>query len=311
MPMKVGPDPSERPLPCQLRSPILTETFALFSNPLPSQNLGFVDSKTATIEATVAGRDVTIHQSPSVLSSNRAEGTTGAVVWKVTPLFADWVTQQDNLPWRTGLLSADSVVLELGCGVSAIVGLALGPKVERYVLTDQAYVGKLVAKNLDENAHVFAPSGLGAKERGRGRGRGRDTGSQRKSTPRPVNSAQKVTFTPLDWEVDEVDATLTGDANLESFDVVLALDCIYNEALVTPLVQTCVAVCELRKADATRPTVCIVAQQLRSPDVLAAWLRAMMEHFQVWRVPNEELAEGLRTGQGFVVHLAVLRGWHS
>lgn len=54
------------------------ETFDLFSQDLPSQNLGFVDSKSHVLELTVGGHDLTIHQSPAILSSNRAGGTTGA-----------------------------------------------------------------------------------------------------------------------------------------------------------------------------------------------------------------------------------------
>lgn len=54
------------------------ETFLLFSQELPSQDLGFVDAKATTLELTVAGKDMTIHQSPTLLSSNRGRGTTGA-----------------------------------------------------------------------------------------------------------------------------------------------------------------------------------------------------------------------------------------
>lgn len=54
------------------------ESFLLFSQDLPSQDLGFVDAKATTLELTVADEDMTIHQSPTLLSSNRAGGTTGA-----------------------------------------------------------------------------------------------------------------------------------------------------------------------------------------------------------------------------------------
>jgi hypothetical protein len=56
------------------------ETFLLFSRDIPSQNLGFVDSSASasTLDITVAGKDLTIHQSPTLLTSNRAGGTTGA-----------------------------------------------------------------------------------------------------------------------------------------------------------------------------------------------------------------------------------------
>jgi len=54
------------------------ETFLLFSQDIPSQNLGFVDPKAQSLTVTVSGRDFTVHQSPGILSSSRAGGTTGA-----------------------------------------------------------------------------------------------------------------------------------------------------------------------------------------------------------------------------------------
>ena len=57
---------------------ILLESFLLFSQSIPSQNLGFVDSKTTSLELSIGGQDLTIHQSPTILSSDRGGGTTGA-----------------------------------------------------------------------------------------------------------------------------------------------------------------------------------------------------------------------------------------
>lgn len=54
------------------------ETFVLYSQPIPSQNLGFIDSKAKFIQVDIGDSEYTIHQSPTVLSSNRAGGTTGA-----------------------------------------------------------------------------------------------------------------------------------------------------------------------------------------------------------------------------------------
>ena len=54
------------------------ETVVLFAQPIPSQNLGFIDPKATVLSLTVAGHDFTIHQSPTVLTSDRAGGTTGA-----------------------------------------------------------------------------------------------------------------------------------------------------------------------------------------------------------------------------------------
>jgi hypothetical protein len=107
-----------------------------------------------------------------------------------------------------------------------------------------------------------------------------------------------------------VTPSVTGSEDKSSFDIVIACDCIYNDALVDPLVQTCVDACKLRASDATwneDSTVCIVAQQLRSAEVLEGWLKAFHKTFRVWRVPNEELIDGLKEDSGFVLHIGVLR----
>lgn len=56
----------------------VSESFLLFAQADRSSNLGFVDSEKRLIEISVAGQDLTIEQSPSLLRSDRAEGTTGA-----------------------------------------------------------------------------------------------------------------------------------------------------------------------------------------------------------------------------------------
>lgn len=60
------------------------ESFLLFSQSIPSQNLGFVDSRAARLDLTVADRDLSIVQSPTILSSNRGGGTTGAGELRIT-----------------------------------------------------------------------------------------------------------------------------------------------------------------------------------------------------------------------------------
>ena len=116
---------------------------------------------------------------------------------------------------------------------------------------------------------------------------------------------------PLDWETHEVTHELTSSESQKSFHAVIACDCIYNDALIEPLVQTCVDVCKLRLSEGPdrkeSPTVCIVAQQLRSAEVFEAWLKAFHRVFRVWRVPDEELTDGLRSNSGFVIHVGILR----
>ncbi|KAK3991294.1 hypothetical protein QBC44DRAFT_51746 [Cladorrhinum sp. PSN332] len=278
------------------------ETFDLFSQSLPSQNLGFIDSKAQTLDLTIAGRDLTIHQSPAVLSSNRAGGTTGAVVWKISPLFSEFISSPSSNPlFTSSILSPTSNVIELGCGISALVGLLLAPKIGRYVLTDQPYVSKLVEQNIAENHSSSSTSSSGKKSKSGGKKQ------SSLSTAAGNGAGRQLVFKPLDWEQDEVSPNEWG-----SYDAVIACDCIYNDALINPLVETCVDICRLRQqeeeeTEGKEPTVCVIAQQLRDDTVFEGWLKKFMEEFVVWRVKDEILPKGLRSTDGFVVHFAVLR----
>lgn len=50
----------------------------VFSQSIPSQSLGFIDSQAAEVAITIGDRDLTIRQSRGLLTSDRKEGTTGA-----------------------------------------------------------------------------------------------------------------------------------------------------------------------------------------------------------------------------------------
>ena len=120
--------------------------------------------------------------------------------------------------------------------------------------------------------------------------------------------SENIVFSPLDWEVDDPsslrDCVDPGSQD-KGFDLLLSCDCIFNEALIAPFVRTCADICRLRPRSS--PTVCVIAQQLRSPDVLEAWLRETLNEFRVWRLSDEALSEDLKLGSGYVVHLLMLR----
>ena len=230
------------------------------------------------------------------------------MVWKVTPLFAEWITSQENVLFQTSTATHDSTVLELGCGVSGILASACAPKIHRYIATDQEYVFKLLKQNLESNSVQASKTTVNAKP-----------SSRRKA---PLVRSERSTDTgnidilALDWETSDL-LSLPGILSRSnngscSIDVILACDCIYNEALVEPFVQACADICRLpdqRSCSSlkTKPTVCVIAQQLRSHTVFEAWLTAFTRVFSVWRVPDEMLTEGLKVDQGFVVHIGVLK----
>ena len=287
-----------------------TEAFLLFSQDLPSgRNLGFIDSKATELSVPVGtnGRELTVIQSPTLLSSSISTGTTGAVLWKVTPLFATWLSSIDNILFKTGYLDASSTIVELGCGISGLVATATSHRVGEYVCTDQEYVLKHLRRNLGANAL----SSLNCKTKGKqARAKAKGPAAPRSKSEAEADDGHfpKTRTLALDWET----ATVTSlpsviGASTDQLHAVIACDCIYNSYLVQPFVQTCAELCRLRPKDAEKPTICVIAQQLRSDEVFEEWLRAFIQDFNVWRVPDEYLDSDLRPDQGFVVHVGVLR----
>jgi hypothetical protein len=167
-------------------------------------------------------------------------------------------------------------------------------------------VQKLFRANLEANA----PASTTATNK-------KPKSQKSKSTPKQPPKSN-ISFTTLDWETDQAaslrEECLGPDPDEDKgFDLLISCDCIYNEALVAPFVRTCAEICRLRPGyekeggDARRPTVCIIAQQQRSPDVFEGWLRETLREFRVWRIGDEVLGEGLRGGSGYLVHLLLVR----
>lgn len=274
------------------------ETFLLFSQDLPSQDLGFVDARATSLDITISGTDFTIIQSPGLLSSNRKEGTTGAVVWKITPLFAEWIAWEENVLFQSSVLDRQSTVLELGCGISGIVAIASSPRVGNYVATDQEYVFKWLKPNIQNNAPK--PKSF-------------DKVKRHGKVPETSLLSNNILIMALDWESSSVSdlpkmIEIDSGDNIQSINAVVACDCIYNEALIEPMVRTCAEICQLPNASCLgKATVCVIAQQLRSDVVFEAWLSAFHKTFRIWRVPDDLLIKGLREGSGFVIHIGILR----
>lgn len=236
-----------------------------------------------------------MRQAPGVLRSDRASGTTAAAVWRSCVHFSEWLGSTTNSLFQSGILSTDSAVIELGSGISGLVPLMLATRVGRVVATDQPYALKLLQHNVKTNQEK-----LKARK-----------GSRRTSEPQRVpNNIHILSF---DWEEDDIHGFLRFNSLESSVDAVVCCDCVYNYALIQPLVQTCNEICKARSTQENnsgqtgKATLCIVAQQLRQPEVFESWLRSFLEVFRVWRLPESMLTRALNATSGFVVHVAVLR----
>lgn len=233
---------------------------------------------------------------------------THPVLWNVTPRLATWLSPPTSP--LSNILTPESNVLELGCGTSALLALVTAPKVGRYTLTDQPYVLKTLTANLLANEEP-TPTRAG---KGKKKAKQPPKPARRSEEQEAFGPGRNISFSALDWERDVPGSSLAGGPG-RSFDAVLAADCVYNEALVWPFVQTCADACALRRAgknaeeagDGKGPTVCIVAQQLREPDVFACWMEAFHEKFRTWRIPDGIIGKELGSGSGFVVHVGILR----
>jgi len=230
------------------------------------------------------------------------------VVWKITPLFAEWISSPTNPLFTHEILTNSSSIIELGCGIAGIVGLLTAPLVSNYVLTDQIYVAKLLEENLASN-----------KPEPRGKSNTNKQSRPSKQQPKSSHASSspggpQIRFHPLDWETDTPTPSLLTPSSSKSFDAILACDCIYNEALVEPFVSTCVEICKFKLQDPdspdspSSPCIVVVALHLRDPSVFEAFITALTSKFHVWRVPDSLLVEGLRSNSGFVVHVGVMKG---
>lgn len=151
-----------------------------------------------------------------------------------------------------------------------------------------------------------------------------------------IYESGNITFSPLDWETDDPStlkklinpdnqpSTAAGNPHDDKtrvdpgFDILIACDCIYNDSLIPPFVRTCADICRLRPTYSEgseedsdcgpqKPTLCIIAQQLRSHEVFEEWMRATLVDFRVWRMRDEVVGSELGSGSGYVVHVLLLR----
>lgn len=182
-------------------------------------------------------------------------------------------------------------MVELGCGITGLVGIILAPQVRQYFLTDQQYVLKTLRDNVKANESSRTNATIGKHQR------------TTKTTPDP--SPSNIMVMALDWESDDASSLTNYLEPEQSINLVIACDCIYNEHLIKPLVEAMKDICGLTAEDA--PATVLIAQQLRSDTIMEVFLRTLMEPFDVWRVSDLHSGRALGSSSGFVLHLAQLK----
>lgn len=144
-------------------------------------------------------------------------------------------------------------VLELGSGTGVLAAL-LGPLSKSWTATDIFSLLPLIDKNIKRNW--------------------------------PAKTNAKVEVRELDWTWSRKELERNLPSSGEPWDLVVAVDCLYNEALVQPFVDT---------LDALPCRAVIVVSELRSSDVMQLFLERWLAsgRWQIWRVGDGTNERGL------------------
>ncbi|KAF8318723.1 hypothetical protein DL93DRAFT_2225618, partial [Clavulina sp. PMI_390] len=250
------------------------------------------------------------------------KGDTGSVVWRASVEFARTTLKDCLFPATAAFISGEhlkrATVLELGAG-TGILAVLLAPYVDRYLATDLPSLVPLMHKNLQHNnrvadhQEVSAPRTKPSSSHPR-RSRGHGGASVPIPLSSPASTAPEALCLPLDW--DELYQTTSGSTararyrasisfandvaqhTTSRFDLVLAVDTLYNPSLVpsflTVLDEFSDPPMVNEAGESLEPTLVLVACELRDEsvlrDFLEGWIR--LEGWEIWRLGGQEPRKG-------------------
>ncbi|KAK9452294.1 uncharacterized protein V1518DRAFT_410847 [Limtongia smithiae] len=256
-----------------------------------------------------------IHQSPELLNStSNHNSTTGAVLWQVSPLFAQWVLTPTSV-FHHLFARSDTKMLEIGAGVSGILACTLSaPMLARrnaggvYIATDQFQILPLLRKNVQNNIVTVQDSIMRINHRKReevgfvsltlaGKHASREEHSIKghHHCQSSTDSGPRIEVMELDWEharmdIQHIRSNIFPSAPSTDFDVVIACDTVYNDFLISPFVDTLALL-------AGNDTHILVAMQMRAHDVQEEFITTALEKgLAIWHVPAEQLSTDMRDG---------------
>ncbi|KAI8055520.1 putative methyltransferase-domain-containing protein [Syncephalis plumigaleata] len=198
------------------------------------------------------------------------KGITGSVIWDSSVVLAQFIAQhvEQGLPIR----GQSCIELGSGCGVVGMTCARLGANVH---LTDQASMLPLLWRNAQRNQLVRNDENATTSTTCQRNSKGKSTTTTTKNRQYDSQQYGTVQVMELAWEDH---AHLPVDIRQQTWQYVIASDCVYNEHIVTILVET-------MKQLARHPaTLVLIAQELRSDTVHEAFLEQLLLSFNVWRV---------------------------
>ncbi|WVR04250.1 hypothetical protein IAU60_001250 [Kwoniella sp. DSM 27419] len=205
------------------------------------------------------------------------KGDTGSVLWRSSLHLARLLLTQHYYPSSAAVTLLDPAslaqcnVLELGAG-TGLLAVLLSRICGSYTASDRLENLKLVKKNLELNKIAVGDDQLG----GMGKLPSSPKASTAKGKVKDV-AGRGVNLEEIDWvavseEKKRHSALWSTPDTRHQYELVIAVDCIYNEHLVQPLVDTLGRYCPRGGR-----TVVWVVVELRSADVLTLFLERWMD----------------------------------
>ncbi|KAF9219757.1 hypothetical protein BS17DRAFT_882714 [Gyrodon lividus] len=221
--------------------------------------------------------EMEIAQDPTALRSRN--GDTGSVVWRASTELSKAVLQQHFFPPESPIFDREKLAgcncLELGSG-TGLLGIAFAPLVRAYTVTDIRALLPLIRKNISLNSSGWHDGNIGLL------GGSKFDLAVEELDWTTLMSLPSGTARARYCPVPKVTLTSEPESDNE-WDLVLAVDCIYNPSLIPALVDTIDAV-----STAGRTWVLVVAE-LRQEDVVREFLDLWSKHAGgSWRITRVE-----------------------
>lgn len=204
----------------------LSEEHAAAAEAAAEQLVASGASRSFVFEATVppvvgasdaAGRAVRV-----ALETSEDDELEGSIVWDTSIVLARLLLDEEKYPRRFFARPRRFLELGSGCGLLGIAAALRGASV---TLTDIASVLPRLRRNVDANRDLL-PSEV-------------ELVADVTPAAAHADEAERLAVAELDWT--RLDDALSGSAVRPPYDVILVADCVYQEALVEPLIDVLAA----------------------------------------------------------------------
>ncbi|AGO13699.1 AaceriAGL174Wp [[Ashbya] aceris (nom. inval.)] len=225
---------------------------------------------------------LTVAQSLTSLRSSTVNNnsTTGYVLWSGTPFFLRWLlyspaatplrdgdevtvtdssTQSLHLPALFSTPAHPVCVVELGAGAAGVAATVLANYVDRYLVSDQKAILKPLRANLLTNIHEVSRRVVCSEY------------TPELSSNRRTSARCELELIALDWERITPLPTALRPADASHVHV-LALDVVYNDFLIPPLLAAIKRLLRWYADEHAVKATAYVLVQLRAQDILQSFL---------------------------------------